>query len=310
MPTVLEWNETSDSLGFTTNQDGSTTIDRSFRIRFDEPVSDVRVIYSDSRFPKPFSPHPHWPGAFATSPSARARFNGRVWEATVPYSTELPEQRFDPNPLARPAIVTWNSQTESIPTVFDADGKPMVNTAGELLIGEERRRTLWEIQVQKNVVRVPRWVKGFQNCTNQDAVRLDGETFAPETLLLDRLTIGEVQQENNVRFRGLSMTLLFDEFTWVTERANRGFHELVTRRVILPGEFFGSDRLTLVPIRDADGKMIDEPAFLDRRGQAYRDKHGNVRGLSDSAEGLKPGEIILLKKRKYRKKPFSRLPLK
>ncbi len=157
----------------------------------------------------------------------RRREGTLLWDVTVQYSAELQEREEDENPLARPAKISWSAAMYQRATLFDADGKPIRNAAGDLFDPQEVEDERWVISVKKNVAAVPKWILSYRMVVNDGAVRIQGLTFAKETLRLQGLAISEEQIENNIPFYEVSFELHFREEGWRRPLINRGYNELV-----------------------------------------------------------------------------------
>ena len=143
------------------------------------------------------------------------------------YSAELQEREEDENPLARPAKISWSAAMYQRATLFDADGKPIRNAAGDLFDPQEVEDERWVISVKKNVAAVPKWILSYRMVVNDGAVRIQGLTFPKETLRLQGLAISEEQIENRIPFYEVSFELHFREEGWRRPLINRGYNELV-----------------------------------------------------------------------------------
>jgi hypothetical protein len=261
--------------------------------------------------------HPH--NGFLRVQRFRARQTARgfnrdghyLFEVEVEYSTDAPEEDHDQvNPLEIPATISADTMQITRVVERDADGNPIVNTAGSRLLELNEEFDLWRLQVSKNIPRFPPWAKQYAGAVNSDTVRIDGETFAPRTLKFSSPRLGPRDVINDIPFRPLAFSLVHNEQTWDRFLLNRGFEEIEVRSVTNPQTQQTEERLVRVPIQNPDGEYISDPAFLDEQGRAFRDDAANVRGLAGSSNPLQRDEIIVLRFRTRKQLPFSVLPLR
>ena len=118
----------------------------------------VLDIWRSRRDLLPYQPHPNSPRLRVASNEPRRREGTLLWDITVQYSAELQEREEDENPLARPAKISWSAAMYQRATLFDADGKPIRNAAGDLFDPQEVEDERWVISVKKNVAAVPKWI--------------------------------------------------------------------------------------------------------------------------------------------------------
>jgi hypothetical protein len=183
----------------------------------------------------PGQPHPNRPGLRVKSHDAkRDPKNGLIWHVQVSYDTQ-PRRDREIHPLERPTKWSSGSNERRMPALEDAEGKPCVNTAGDLYDDPplERNRPTQIMKFRKNVpASLPPWFTGgFEGKINADTVFIRGLPFDPQTLLLEVLSLGEDQEEEyegeDVLFAELSGELWFRPDGWKTRRPSIGWRERI-----------------------------------------------------------------------------------
>lgn len=262
--------------------------------------------------PLPFEVHPTDPRALADKPQASQDDSDPFrWIVRVSYSSKIKKPKEDKNPLRRPAKVSIKTEQFDRPTLVDAKGKPILNTAGDLVEGLTKDDSRLTIVVEKNVGSVPNWIDKYNDAVNSDTIRLRGRTWKAGTLKFKNLSIPSTEiTEDKIAYFTLSFELHHRKEGWEDLIPNRGFNEKVTEVVKVTDK-------TLVTFGDVIGKRTrlqkilvgkppeppSDPVWLDKEGHAFRNEDNSIRLP-------KPEEIIILKVMLYDKLPFSVLPLK
>lgn len=220
------------------------------------------------------------------------------WDISVEYSTEVQGDNKD-NPLDRPAEITIDNQPREKIRLRDAKGRPVVNAAGDLFDDPPPTISVNNLVfvIEKNIpTAFPDWILTYRNAVNVDAVRLKGRTLPPNSLQIQKLTIGADQIENDVDFCRLHLEIEHDPDGWTKYIPNRGFFQLVYD----PRE---KDRFKKYrrPAKKEiliDGAQPREPQWLDKVGQWIEEPWNNINSLVflpfDLSDQL----------------PFNRLPLR
>lgn len=288
--------------GATFNQDKVRTYRRRFWALVTPGTPDSHVL-TNPKLPKPFDPHPDDDEALVLDINLD-RVDGRRFDVEVQYDSSVEKVERPENPLDRPARIAFTSVKERVAADKDRDGKPLVNTAGDLLTGIEKNRRLWRISIQKNVPAVPRWILDAGDVVNEDAVRLRGVEFPPETLVVDDISIPEPSIENKVEFIPLVLVLLYNKRTWVETALNFGLRE----KAVLRDSNTGKTYEDLVPVM-INGQPTSEPVPLDEDGRAYREL--NELGIEVISREVDPAEIKRNERKFYllEKRSFSDFPL-
>lgn len=288
-------------------REGNDTLKAKYAVKVDDIVSWT-WLRRQTLIPKINDEHPTEPGLFLESIDPEQK-RPLFWELDCSYSV-FEQQEQEKNPLDRPATVTIDSQLVEQATLFDAEGRPITNTAGEFIPGLSLKVPLLEYKVVKNIGSDPPWIETHVGSINKDPVILRGRTRPPKTLFLASFGASEVRTENRQRFSEYSLTLLYDRRGWTEEIWNRGTVHL-QKKTFTKWKFDrqGNDISTLVsrwvqvPIRDAENEKVTEPVALDLFGQPVQD-------FKEPDTPIDPSKLITLKIDLYNKQRFADLPLR
>jgi len=301
-------------------QGAQTTYTRNLMGLTSEVVGaeDLRL---HTKTPKPYDRHPQNSNAQVTSVEPKQIKNAPlIWRVTVNYSTtqiqgiegEYEAQELELSPLERRARITlrWVSHTRR--TFVDAEGNPIVNTAGDLLEAIEVEDDRLVISVEKMVSPgFPPWIDGFANATNDADLTIRGRRLRKETLMFKNLVIpsaDEAESEYGIPFVRLGYELHHRKETWREDYLNRGYNE----RAEIPDPCYPGTGIppmieVLQAILLADDEKPRAPLFLDSDGKAFRHSCGLL-GVKPVIRTPAPDEVVKVNVRKYKTLKFGRLP--
>ncbi|MAT16800.1 MAG: hypothetical protein CMJ46_16195 [Planctomyces sp.] len=288
-----------------------------------EPEGDETLTYFDvlTWVPtwRPGSPHPRFITARVSGVEVDRVDDADLWEAVVRYRIGGSVEEDDPT--LEPAEIEWTTNEIMMPILRDQEGRPLLNTAGDILEYYEPV-SYWVLSVKKKVAAVPRWVRDYDNAINDGAITIDGQRFGKHELQLKKLKIGGYQESSTgVLYREMSFELHQNPNTWITQIWNRGLFELVRTRV--PATSVGLENpvpdapvptvevIKRVRIVDDEGNPITTPTFLDRNGQRpriYEERDGQQIEVGVKTE-LDPTDFVSLEFETKKVRPFNRLPL-
>lgn len=248
-------------------------------------------------------------GMYVEARNPKRSKSGTVWYIDIDYTSVVGEV-LDPSPLARPAVVTWSSQTLEVPSLFDRKGRPTTNTAGEFLPGLVRRIPLIEYRIRKNSATDPDWIDTHIESTNSDPVKLRGKVRPPMTLVLASASAGEFQVENDQRFTELEMTIIYNPLGWSEEVWNLGRAELQQlERTYFDAAGNRKTKKVWVQVPIVTGKPakpIEEDVPLDINGRAILDHM-----QPGTEHPIDPTKLVTLKFEMQNQLPFNGvLPLR
>lgn len=220
------------------------------------------------------------------------------------------------NPLNVPADITLNSEQYERLTIFDKEGKAIMNKAHSI-VPVPRECSRWTFNVKKNVPSIPIYILAYQNATNNGHVTIKGLPCPKGTLMLKNLQGGSDQTvqvgASTVSFLPMSFQLHYREEGWAVEYPNVGFEAYYDNEKVF--EYIRgpsgrrSNKLKIDPVTGAPaftlGKVrrritinetaVTEPQRLDNNGYVIED--------------LSSGELIKLSAEVYSEKDFNLLPL-
>lgn len=279
----------------------------------DDPSDGTWAILTHPDCPKPWQPHGEIPGLFVRRVLPDQRPDApNLWDLAVEYAA------LDENPLQQPAKIRLTTAEYTRLAMIDAEGKPVVSTAWDILEEAEVEDSRWVILVEKNIrVDFPAWITEYENAVNADAVTIRKLTFPDGTLKLKRMEIGEELEENGVPYSVLSFQLHHRREGWESEFLNRGYHELTAHQLVTGTGLFGTGVVqpgqvyyTKERILGDDGEPMAEPQFLDINGRrpVYPDDHPRA---GEPKSILDPEDIVTRKFKFERRLPFNgNLPLR
>lgn len=177
----------------------------------------------------------------------------------------------DPNPLRRP--LSWEMDTDyiEIPAEVDADGKRIVNKAGDPIRGIVGYEPILVWTATRYITTTPEWLKDFaQKCTNSETVSLDGFECEPETLKMEGLRLGPIDyayvDEKTIRFREMPLRLMYKKTKWIDRYLNQGFNRLIPAQNKIFATNIYQFPARLEPIVDSTGKPIEKEVPLAEDG--------------------------------------------
>ena len=231
----------------------------------------------------PGQAHPTIPGLFVEAFIPSRIKGSNAHNIVVEHANGEEEE----DPLARDAKIEFSTQDVTEFTVWDADGDPMQNTAGDLFQPQEVEASRWIMSVSKNLAQVPPWILIYQNVINDADITIRGISWPKWSLLLKNLRIPDFEVENDVRFIPLSFQLHYNKKLWIRRIVNEGFNELVT---------IANTNIDIqMPIQFGPMKeRPTEPFLLDEDGKAFRDVNGNV------TNNVPPEDIVIFGKAQAR----------
>jgi hypothetical protein len=248
-------------------------------------------------------PHPREAGFFLddVTPTQKSRL---VWELDAEY-TPIKGNKLDADRTQRPAVITYSTSLIEQPTLFDREGRPTVNTAGQFVTGVMQRIPIVEYTVVKYLAADPRWLQTHLGAVNQDAMSIRGLRWAPKTLMLTAASGGEFITETKTSSTETQLTLMGDARTWSQEVWNLGTVELYETFDTIRGVTKSVWRQKPI-LRGDPPAPVDEPVPLDEDGYAVPDHLQQSR-----VDPVKPGRLIKLNFETQPVLPFANvLPLR
>lgn len=207
---------------------------------------------------------------------------GKLWTITTESSTQV---QVEQNPLDEEAEFDWQSVRYIAEDCFDKDGKPVYNTAGDLLLFPFDASN-WVVNVSRKLRSSPQFLFQYENAINQNSLFVDGVPVEKQKMRCEQLRIGRQQSVlfagRTIRYRDVTFSLHHRAEGWKVQHPNVGFNELVKdyrrpiydkekRRRMLVDATTGLPRKekkpTIVRIKLEDGSYPTEPQVLDKKGR-------------------------------------------
>jgi hypothetical protein len=170
---------------------------REWRALYTVEMSDVadgtREIYMACPKLQMYQPHAKDKAALVNEFAPKRRAGSNFWDLWMRWSTDV-EVALDPT--QEPPVIDMDTVEREIPALFDVNGLPIVNVAGDFFTEPLPTRSISDlvIQIEKNIpLNLPDWPFDFLDTTNSDTVRIRGRQFAPGTLYFKRTRIGAEQ---------------------------------------------------------------------------------------------------------------------
>lgn len=265
---VIQWKETGgDELTIASGFEVNGT--RTFLAHVDRVRTAKADILAYRHCPRLGQAHRDEPRAICDSVRVFRRRDSNWWlDVVAQYASNRAEDP-DDNPLQRPARIDWSTQRIRVLTQFDRRGRPMLNTAGELMAPVERNRSLLVANVEKLMAQVPRLILDYEDCINSDTLRLRNLTFPKHTLYFDGLTISDLEKENDVWFHRVRYRLTFRSDTWLLQRLSTGFNQLITQRIPVDEDRPHGAKKTVRHLQAiwVDGQPVQKEQLLDAEGR-------------------------------------------
>jgi hypothetical protein len=270
----------------------------------------------------PFDPDPVF-GARLCVESFPKRISGSSWfDVQVTYSTDVP---FDENPLSTPPEVTIDFQGREIISLFDVNGNPKVNTAGDLLGDPAPTKETYDLifNVSKNfAIDQYTWLLQYCDSVSGDDVRLKGLTLPAGTLRFAPRGVGKDENVTafgagikNVPFVNVNFALVYRAIGWTNIVPNRGFNQLLPvgkpqpPSLINNNASFATKNLVRSRYKAPKGKFVKMPILIGSPpSPATEPQWLDANGLAIPYP--LPGNVILLEWDDYVKLPYNQLPLK
>lgn len=268
-----------------------------------------------------FQPHPDEPSARVISFEFNQRKHSLIYDVVVRWASNI---KVPVNPYDEPAEVTVETVDTTVPFLFDHEGRPNVNTAGDFLEGAEDVDPMLVFNITKKISPYyPTWLLSYGQSLNSDSVSFRGITFSPKQLKVASLRIGSEQEQDKTPFLPLQLQIIGNPNGWEQEFLNRG-----TQEIVIIKKYLKNGKHTFVsakaPITDDTGKPVSSPQFLDEDGRRPRlDSSGKRISLedelkllnrlkpdedvrhSDVKRPLEPSDIITLKRTRKKPRPFN-----
>ena len=200
-----------------------------------------------------------------------------IWEATATYSSR-PVSNLDlqvqeaPDPILRPAEISWATVSYQKACLKDINGKPIVNSAGDTFDPPvEFTLNRYCATVTKNLLVVPGWLLDYESAVNSDAYVIDGLSVPAEKSRISGLTISALKREKIAAgieffYRTVSFRIEFAREGWKLKVLDMGYRYKdpsdATKRIPIPedGSVKFSRPVTSPRLLDGAGGVLANPS--------------------------------------------------
>jgi len=264
---------------------------RIFRVVTENPTDGQDLVLAAC--PLPMSAYPDDHRLVLTS--RRAVQDGKtktVWIVTLTYSlgdsTSDQGNPQQPNPLDDSRQIDWSTETRQEPTHQDADGKAILNSAGDYFEnGVMRDVTSWIVTIVQNVPEVPDWIDDYRDAVNDDQSSIEGDVYPAKSMKVRSIKLSRWQVRNDVAYRQLTIVIAIRD-TWHKKILDEGLHALNGNG----GDPDYGKRMAAV---NANGQKVTRPVLLDGAGHVLANPT--------------PATAQFIDVKLYNEKDFSVLPI-
>jgi hypothetical protein len=264
-----------------TDRRGVKWVKDRYLVEVDDESDSLSILQRDLAELQRWQRHPNEPGMFVDSFKGSQQPNELFWWVDVEYTNTI-----DNDPMAAPARFSSRTQSLQSYTLVDRDGRPLLNTAGDLIVPIPRKELIVVYTVRKNLApQFPQWLNQFGEAVNADSVNINGLICPPNTLTVGGITIEDEQEANGFGYRPVSLEIHYRQSGWSTLVPSMGFRE----------KLLDEDGQPVLENIMEHGKPIKRAMLLDEDGRAIKDPQ-----VTDT---------VLLKFDILHELPFSELPL-
>jgi hypothetical protein len=192
-------------------------------------VAQADLGTADTKIPRKGKRHPERADALVVAREADQNEEvPRLWLVTVEYSTKQ-ETREDKPPLEQKTKGGMTSSTKEVPAYFDALGRPLVNSAGDLYEGITRKRRMRTVNCTHNFTDVPNWFFELGDTINSSTVTILNKDYPPGTCLLTDIDFPDEPTKGvgGEIYWPVTYKIVIDPDGYFIILPNRGVHELV-----------------------------------------------------------------------------------
>lgn len=171
-----------------------------------------------------------------------------------------------------------------VPAIFDAFGRPNVNSAGDLIPGLKKLANDYVLYCTAPLATIPASLLGLNNTLNNSVLTIRGIDFQPGTLMLKNLDIPDtpdIDSDTGTGFWNVTYDIMHSPDGFYELHPNRGKHELVYQvkdgdgifQDTTPADYeaeatAGNKRIQKRRIQTEDDQAAAEDVWLDAFGQA------------------------------------------
>lgn len=209
-------------------EDGTREYETFHLVTVSDPSDSGAVIYASSLIPRPHVTVAPWDSA-VTCRSRRLEYNedAYTWGLTVRWSSKQQFEKPEDNPLIRPVKGAVRFVDKERPAFIDSEGRPLVNTAGDLYAGLTVVDSIAQVSVTALFQNWPFFLWRFNNTVNQQPARMFGIWFPARTCWMNNLYIpDEPADENGVKYWPVTYDINVDAAGYYDIYPNSGLNRI------------------------------------------------------------------------------------
>ena len=184
----------------------------------------------------------------------------KAWFVDATYATG---ETLNVNPLSEDPIISWDGETFQELLLRDANGKAIVNSAGDrYLPGLTRDADHLIAHISANVSAIPTWALTLRNAVNNASITVDGLVIASGLARTKRMRRSEKKSRNGTTFYVMSFELHIHETGWLSRPLDAGYRERDPdgKLVNIVNEGDTAPPSDPVPL-DGSGSRLDDPTL-------------------------------------------------
>tara|TARA_R110002095_G_scaffold179790_1_gene157288 strand:+ start:3419 stop:4327 length:909 start_codon:yes stop_codon:yes gene_type:complete len=269
----------------------------TLKTKFTSPIAIAKY----SKCPKPGDRHKDDPTTYVSRVKPTRIGFTRIWKVVVEWTSESLSGSNELDPLKRPAVITVATEVEDVTTLFEANGRLRINSAGDLVPGI-RKKTFQIFRIEKNVAQIPDWFLDWPGSINKYDFPIEGKIHPARTMLLLPIERPKQILENGVWHYPLVYSLRRDKDTYDVPEPSMGFHELYPVVELVKGKYITKFRKQRITV-GTPPEYPKEKQFLDKSGFLLDLKEDKKKG------GIDLSQIYIQYRRDLIEEDFRILPV-
>jgi hypothetical protein len=295
----------NDAYGASEDENGNRTYTTEHICYADEAGMSPWAVMTDPKMAQPHISVAPWDD-FAT---CRKRTpipweDDTTWFVKIEWSTARQETSQDADPLLRPVTGNRRCMDVEVPTFFDR-GRPIVNTAGNLIPGCTNTANITVVEVEALFSVYPISLEALNNTLNAAPVQIHGVWYPAMMCWMKNTRLSDTpEEEYGIEFYRATYEIHIDPRGFWELRPNTGLSYLeYQKRTATTGTGSEFKKCTFAEYEEvsdsalkqvqekrakgSDGMLLSDPIWLDAHGQPTKPKFpsapiGNASGTAGS----------------------------
>lgn len=266
---IVSCNPIAIGRGGSVNEKGVREYDDVYLVQSDILGEPLFNVANAPGLPPLYISYPSDPGALLLGrrPEVASEGGGYLWNVTCHYSSEYDPNDQEPDPLQRPVRWRIDGDDYTKPFVEDADGKPVLNLAGDKYEDvpdiEAGRKIYVAVRNEESFASIDANQEAFENTVNLD----EWNGKATGTVWLKKIRSSELKVENGVAYYEVTYEFHYDPQGWQVSLLEWGYRCTPTWTNGIPNKVkaAGGVPKLLIPRPNVAGACI----FTDDPSKAY-----------------------------------------